>query len=73
MPTTGKGWLGCEEMLYLARSAYSRRVGSAEGYDAAFDGPAERPTPARGERWDVEDEAETRRRLPRLAALFLES
>ncbi|GAA3227033.1 DUF4240 domain-containing protein [Dactylosporangium siamense] len=71
MATTGKGWLGCEEMLYLARNAYVRRTGSGDDFDAAFDGPVERPAPARGDRWDVEDDSEMRRRLPRLAALFL--
>ncbi|MET7421529.1 DUF4240 domain-containing protein [Dactylosporangium sp. NPDC005555] len=71
MAATGKGWLGCEEMLHVARTAYKRRTGDPAGYDAAFAGPAERPSPARGDRWDVDDDAEQHRRLPRLAALFL--
>ena len=72
MAATGKGWLGCEEMLYAARNAYERSTGSADAFDAAFDGPpGERPAPPGGDRWDVEDDAEMRRRLPRLAELFL--
>ncbi|MEV4508425.1 DUF4240 domain-containing protein [Dactylosporangium sp. NPDC049525] len=71
MATTDKGWLGCEAMLYVARTAYERRTGSAAGYDEAFAGPASAPTRAGGDRWDVEDDDEMRRRLPRLSALFL--
>ncbi|UWZ51990.1 DUF4240 domain-containing protein [Dactylosporangium aurantiacum] len=71
MGTTDKGWLGCETMLYAARTAYTRRTGSPDGYDAAFEGSTPRPAPARGEQWDVEDDEEMRRRLPRLSALFL--
>lgn len=71
MAGTGKGWLGCETMLYVARLAYERRTGSPAGYDAAFADAVARPVRAAGDRWDVEDPVETGRRLPRLAALFL--
>ncbi|MFF5228708.1 DUF4240 domain-containing protein [Dactylosporangium sp. NPDC000521] len=72
MGTTGEGWLGCEAMLYVARTAYTRSTGSPSGYDEALATPAAaRPSPARGERWDVDDDAQMRLHLPRLAALFL--
>jgi hypothetical protein len=71
MASTGKGWLGCETMLYTARTAYARRAGDPAAFDAAFEGTTAAPAPARGDRWDVEDDEETRKRLPRLAALFL--
>ncbi|WP_433606358.1 DUF4240 domain-containing protein [Dactylosporangium sp. CA-139114] len=68
----GSGWLGYEALHYAARNAYRARTGDVAAFDAAL--AAGRPTgpagPARGERWDVEDEAENERRLPRLAALF---
>ena len=64
------GWLGCEDMNYAARIAYERAQGETESYDAALSRPAHPEKPA-GEGWDFEDEDETRRRLPRLATLFL--
>ncbi|WP_344498345.1 DUF4240 domain-containing protein [Dactylosporangium maewongense] len=72
MATTGKGWLGCEAMLYVARTAYTRSTGSPSGYDEALATRSPtRPSPARGERWDLEDDEQMRLHLPRLAALFL--
>jgi uncharacterized protein DUF4240 len=70
--------LGREELIYAAGKAYSEATGrdeitffdlvaaSAEELD---DQPFEETT---GEGWDRADEAEIRRRLPRLSALFAE-
>ncbi|MBC6457604.1 DUF4240 domain-containing protein [Actinomadura sp. HBU206391] len=68
-----KGWIGCEGMNYVSRIAYGRRQGETDSYDAYHEalprpGRLEPPT---GENWDFEDEDEMRRRLPRLAELFL--
>jgi hypothetical protein len=75
-------WLGREDMLFVASHAYSLVTGEDEVtfYDFAEDQrageesraePAEEIDPDEGY-WSVEDEAETRRRLPRLAELFYE-
>lgn len=57
----------CEEMLHVAAAAY-RRVTGAE-----LPADQDRPRyPEIGEFWDFDDEDEARRRLPRLAELFLE-
>jgi hypothetical protein len=71
MANEGRGWLGCEAMQYATGNAYQRRVGETDSYEAAL--AAVRPEePALGEQWNPEEDAdETRRRLPRLAALFL--
>ncbi|MGI5215627.1 DUF4240 domain-containing protein [Plantactinospora sp. CA-290183] len=55
------------EMLSVAEKAYHRVTG--EDLPAAAD-PA--PLPQVGDFWDFDDEEEARRRLPRLAGLFLE-
>jgi hypothetical protein len=57
----------CEDMLAVPWDAYRRA--------AATDLPAERaavPEPDLNDFWDFDDEEEARRRLPRLAALFVE-
>ncbi|RAY11200.1 hypothetical protein DPM19_31055 [Actinomadura craniellae] len=64
------GWIGCEGMNYLPRDAYAKRVGETDTFDAAIGQPDLPERPA-GEDWDAEDDEEMRRRLPRLAALFL--
>jgi hypothetical protein len=71
MATEDAGWLGCEDMNFAARTAYARREGEIDTFDAAVKASAEarRPEPL-GAAWDFDDEAATRARLPRLAALF---
>jgi len=75
-------WLGREDMLFVASHAYSLVTGEDEVtfYDFAEEQriaedrpaePADEKDPDEGD-WSVEDEAETRRRLPRLAELFYE-
>lgn len=69
------GWIGCEDAAYAARRAYERVQGESESFDAvvaAAVAAMELRTAPAGENWDVNDAAETRRRLPRLSALFLE-
>jgi Protein of unknown function (DUF4240) len=77
-------WLGREDMLFVASHAYSAVTGEdevsfydfAEGLRADADGDDEtgdgEQTAEPDDQWDVSDEAETRRRLPRLADLFYE-
>lgn len=71
------GWIGCEPFNYAAGEAYERRTGRSDAFQAAMEAAlGERDIPdgplrAAGDNWDPEDEAETRRRLPRLSALFL--
>ena len=65
-----KGWIGCEDLNYVARIAYERLQGEADSFDAALSVP-EYPRKPEGENWNLDDDDETRRRLPRLAALFL--
>lgn len=68
-----KGWLGFESLSYLVRKAYERVQGETTSLDDALEKavPAlSRPSAPEGPDWDVEDDDETRRRLPRLAALF---
>ena len=55
-----------EEVLSIATEAYEQATGSRL---AAQERPVTRPDPA--DLWDFDDEEEMRRRLPRLAALFL--
>ncbi|MBC6457606.1 DUF4240 domain-containing protein [Actinomadura sp. HBU206391] len=64
------GWIGCEDMNHAAHTAYERVQGETDSYDAAMSTPGW-PDRAAGERWDLEDDDEMRRRLPRLAELFL--
>ncbi|MBO2457773.1 DUF4240 domain-containing protein [Actinomadura violacea] len=74
MAKEDKGWIGAEGLLYAAVNAYERVIGGRESFDTAVETALrsmrslEHPL---GESWDVEDDAETRRRLPRLAELFL--
>jgi hypothetical protein len=71
----GGGWIGCEDVSYAPRTAYGRAHGETESFDAAVEAAVramDRRTRPTGEDWDFDDEDETRRRLPRLAALFLD-
>jgi hypothetical protein len=81
-------WLGREDMLFVASHAYALVTGEDEVtfYDFAEDQRADEGGPEETEEtagadeaadpdegyWSVEDEAETRRRLPQLADLFYE-
>ncbi|PIM72629.1 hypothetical protein CTU88_10845 [Streptomyces sp. JV178] len=70
------GWIGYESVSYVISDAYRRVLGETDSLDtaveAALSGMA-RPEQLLGEEWnrDPEDEEQMRRRLPRLAALFL--
>ncbi|GII59045.1 hypothetical protein Pth03_74340 [Planotetraspora thailandica] len=69
------GWIGCEDVSYAARSAYKLATGETDSFDAAVEAGVramDRPRRPSGEGWSMHDEDETRRRLPRLAALFLD-
>ncbi|QKG26889.1 DUF4240 domain-containing protein [Actinomadura verrucosospora] len=74
MAKEDKGWIGAEGLLYAAVKAYERVIGEREAFDTAVEAALasmqglEQPL---GETWDVDDDAENRRHLPRLAALFL--
>ena len=68
------GWIGAEGLHYAARNAYERVMGETGSFDASMESAVRsmrRPDRPAGEDWDVDDDAETRLRLPRLAALFL--
>lgn len=68
------GWIGAEGLHYAARNAYERVMGETGSFDASMETAVRsmrRPDRPAGEDWDVDDDAETRLRLPRLAALFL--
>jgi Protein of unknown function (DUF4240) len=70
-------WLGREDMLFVASHAYSAVTGEDEVtfYDFAEGLRAddeEEEEDVEVDEWSVTDEAETRRRLPRLAELFYE-
>jgi Protein of unknown function (DUF4240) len=54
----------CEEMLHVAQGAYEGATGEALAVTSA-------PYPELGEGWDFDDEAEMRRRYPKLAAVIL--
>jgi hypothetical protein len=70
------GWIGYESVSYVISDAYRRVQGETDSLDtaveAALSGMA-RPEQLLGEEWnrDPVDEEQMRRRLPRLAALFL--
>ncbi|GAT68404.1 hypothetical protein PS9374_04069 [Planomonospora sphaerica] len=69
------GWIGCEDASYAAQRAYERVQGESESFDdvvAAAVAAMDLLDHPAGEDWDVDDDDETRRRLPRLAALFLD-
>jgi Protein of unknown function (DUF4240) len=68
-------WLGREDLLFVASHAYAAVTGEPEitFYEYAEslrDGEA--PEVADSAEWEITDEAETRRRLPRLSQLFYE-
>jgi hypothetical protein len=69
-------WLGREDVLFVASQAYAEVTGedavtffdfaeSLRDADSGIESPV-------GEPWDIEDEAKTRARLPRLSQLFYE-
>ncbi|MCX5068758.1 DUF4240 domain-containing protein [Micromonospora lupini] len=69
-------WIGDEALQFAAQTAYERLTGddeafweAAESAQAAAAPPHPDPEPAE-ERWDLSDEDEWRRRLPRLFELF---
>ncbi|MFI6272790.1 DUF4240 domain-containing protein [Micromonospora zamorensis] len=70
-------WIGDEELLFAAQKAYERRTGDHDAFWDAVDTaesetaePTDSPKPAY-DRWDLRNQDEWRRRLPRLASLFL--
>src|SRR5258705_300365 len=71
-------WLGREDMLFVASHAYAAVTGEDEVtfYDFAEGLREASPESAdevdEGDDWAITDEAEARRRLPRLAELFYE-
>ncbi|WP_416966683.1 DUF4240 domain-containing protein [Streptomyces sp. 4F14] len=71
------GWIGYECVSYLISDAYQRIQGETDSLDAAVETALRdmaRPDKPLGEEWnrDPEDTEQLRRRLPRLAALFLD-
>ncbi|NEB00986.1 DUF4240 domain-containing protein [Streptomyces sp. SID13726] len=71
------GWIGYESVSYLIEDAYRRIQGETDSLDTAVETALRamtRPDKPLGEEWnrDPEDEEQMRRRLPRLAALFLD-
>jgi len=54
----------CEDLLVVAFHSYERATGESFPMGEA------RPLPELGEGWDFDDEAESRRRYPRLSAKF---
>ncbi|WP_405434689.1 DUF4240 domain-containing protein [Micromonospora sp. NBC_00617] len=69
-------WIGDEALQFAAQTAYERLTGDDEAFWAAVESapsattaPSPSPEPA-DERWDLSDEAEWRKRLPRLFELF---
>ncbi|MGC4768049.1 DUF4240 domain-containing protein [Micromonospora sp. DT44] len=67
-------WIGDEALLCAAEAAYERLTGDSEAFwdvvesaQSANTAPPEEPA---DERWDLTDEDEWRRRLPRLFELF---
>ncbi|MFE7839177.1 DUF4240 domain-containing protein [Streptomyces sp. NPDC057474] len=70
------GWVGFESLSRLVQDAYQKVQGETDSLDVALQAAVPdmaRPDKATGDDWDVEDDDEMRRHLPRLAALFLES
>ncbi|KAB2343614.1 DUF4240 domain-containing protein [Actinomadura rudentiformis] len=69
------GWIGFESLDHPISEAYRRSQGETESLDAALETAIRamtRPHQPAGDNWDVEDDHEMRRRLPRLSALFLD-
>jgi hypothetical protein len=68
-------WLGREDLLFVASHAYAAVTGEPEitFYEYAESlREGEAPEVADSAEWEITDEAETRRRLPRLSQLFYE-
>lgn len=68
------GWIGFETLSHPIRDAYRRAQGETDSLETAVEAAVRgmtRPEKPTGENWDVEDDDEMRRHLPRLAALFL--
>jgi hypothetical protein len=70
-------WIGDETLLFAAQRAYERQTGDGEAFwealeaaDASAAPPTDGMKPVH-DRWNLRDETVWRRRLPRLAALFL--
>jgi hypothetical protein len=73
----GHLWIGDEQLLFAANRAYEQLTGDPDGFwdavqiaEAGSARPVGSPK-SDGERWDLLDETEWRRRLPELGALFL--
>jgi hypothetical protein len=67
------GWISCPVMNEVALPAYGRRRDGVGSFSAAVGGlEPEAPTEPAGERWDIDDDGECRRHLPRLTALRLD-
>ncbi|MFM9594854.1 DUF4240 domain-containing protein [Streptomyces scabiei] len=69
--------IGNEDFSQVAHRAYERVTGEPDGLDRALEaspeaGPLGVLTEPAGVRWDVTDGDAMRRRLPRLAAIFLD-
>ncbi|MEU9734916.1 DUF4240 domain-containing protein [Streptomyces sp. NPDC048002] len=69
--------IGNEDFSRVAHRAHHRLTGEPDGLDRALEsspeaGPLGVVTEPAGTRWDVADHAELRRRLPRLAGIFLD-
>ncbi|MCF0094123.1 hypothetical protein B0E54_02964 [Micromonospora sp. MH99] len=69
-------WIGDEALQFAAQQAYEQLTGDDEAFwdavesaESAATAPPPSPEPA-DERWDLSDEAEWRKRLPRLFELF---
>ncbi|MGW0646577.1 MULTISPECIES: DUF4240 domain-containing protein [Streptomyces] len=70
-----RGWIGYESLSAPVTEAYRRVRGETGSLDAAVEAALReriRPAAPEGESWDAEDDEANRRRLPRLAALFLD-
>lgn len=80
-PTGGDGedaLIGNEDFSHVAHRAYQRLTGEPDGLSEALEaspeaGPLSAMTEPAGTRWDVADDDEMRRHLPRLAGIFLDS
>ncbi|MFF2078152.1 DUF4240 domain-containing protein [Kitasatospora sp. NPDC058162] len=73
----GEVLIGNEDFSQVAHRAYRCLTGEPDGLNEALEaspeaGPLSVITEPVGARWDVADDDETRRRLPRLAAIFLD-
>jgi hypothetical protein len=69
------GWIGFESLSYPINKAYRRSQGEIDSFNEAVEAGVRamtRPEKPTGDDWDVEDDQEMHRRLPRLAALFLD-